>query len=152
MKRVFSLVLLICGFSTFLAAQGGIYQHGTVVRMHMGDCTIGRHGFMASFGGPAMPAAQGSCPEYTLVSEKVVFVIVGKSSNQLIPLAEIIDYRFRNNELAVRVDDANREAKFAIKEMILRPEWERVQQHVQEKMRASYEQGTSVPFAVRTAE
>ena len=99
-----------------------------------------------------MPGAQESCPEYTLVSDKVVFLIVGKSSNQLIPLAEMIDYRFRNNELAVRVDDANREAKFAIKEMILRPEWERVQQHLQEKMRASYEQGTSVPFAVRTAE
>ena len=152
MKRALLLALVICGLSTELAAQGGIYQHGTVVRMHMGDCMAGRHGFMASFGGPAMPAAQESCPEYTLVSDKVVFLIVGKSSNQLIPLAETIDYRFHNNELAVRVDDANREAKFAIKEMILRPEWERVQQHVQEKMRASYEQGTSVPFAVRTAE
>jgi hypothetical protein len=152
MKRVFLLVLLVCGFSMFLAAQGGIYQHGTVVRMHMGNCTIGRHGFMASFGAPAMPAVQESCPEYTLVSDKVVFVIVGKASNQLIPLAEIIDYRFRNNELAVRVDDANREAKFAIKEMILRPEWERVQQHVQEKIRASYNPEANPSFAVRASE
>jgi hypothetical protein len=56
-----------------------------------------------------------SCPEYRLVTSNVVFVIVGKSSNQRIPLAEVIDFRLRKSELAVRVDDAKRESKFAIK-------------------------------------
>jgi hypothetical protein len=120
-----------------LAAQTGIYQHGTVVRMHMGDCILAHHGFMVAFGGPSAPMEHESCPEYTLVSDNVVFVIVGKSSNQLIPLAETIDFRLHKNELAVRVDDAKHETKFTIKEMMVRSEWERVQRHIDEKMRAS---------------
>ena len=127
-------------------AQIGIYQHGSVVRMRMSDCVLARHGFMATFGSPAAPVAQEPCPEYTLLSDKVVFVIVGKSSNQLIPLAEIIDFRLHNNELAVRVDDAKRETKFTIREMVLRSEWERAQQHMEERLRASYD-----PAAERTS-
>jgi hypothetical protein len=92
---------------------------------------------MVAFGGPSTPMEQESCPEYTLLSDNVVFVIVGKSSNQLIPLAETIDFRLHKNELAVRVDDAKHETKFTIKEMMVRSEWERVQRHIDEKMRAS---------------
>ena len=137
MKQTFSLLFLFCTLPGLLAAQTGIYQHGTVVRMHMGDCILAHHGFMVAFGGPSTPMEQESCPEYTLVSDNVVFVIVGKSSNQLIPLAEIIDFRLHRNELAVRVDDAKHETKFTIKEMMVRSEWERVQRHIDEKMRAS---------------
>jgi hypothetical protein len=137
MKLTFSLLLLFCASPSLLAAQTGIYQHGTVVRMHMGDCILAHHGFMVAFGGPSAPMEQESCPEYTLVSDNVVFVIVGKSSNQLIPLAETIDFRLHKNELAVRVDDAKHETKFTIKEMMVRSEWERVQRHIDEKMRAS---------------
>jgi hypothetical protein len=88
-----------------------------------------------AFGGPATMVGQETCPEYTLVSNEVVFVIVGKSSNQLIPLAETIDFRLQKNELAVRVDDAKHEARFAIKEMIVRSEWERIQRHIDDQMR-----------------
>jgi hypothetical protein len=137
MKPTFSLLLLFCAVPGLLAAQTGIYQHGMVVRMHMGDCILAHHGFMVAFGGPSTPMEQESCPEYTLVSDNVVFVIVGKSSNQLIPLAETIDFRLHKNELAVRVDDAKHETKFTIKEMMVRSEWERVQRHIDEKMRAS---------------
>ena len=137
MKPTFSQLLLFCALPGLLAAQTGIYQHGTVVRMHMGDCILAHHGFMVAFGGPSTPMEQESCPEYTLVSDNVVFVIVGKSSNQLIPLAETIDFRLHKNELAVRVDDAKHETKFTIKEMMVRSEWERVQRHIDEKMRAS---------------
>jgi hypothetical protein len=137
MKPTFSLLLLFCALPGLLAAQSGIYQHGTVVRMHMGDCVLAHHGFMVALGGPSTPMEQESCPEYTLVSDNVVFVIVGKSSNQLIPLAETIDFRLHKNELAVRVDDAKHETKFTIKEMMVRSEWERVQRHIDEKMRAS---------------
>jgi hypothetical protein len=137
MKRALSLIFLFCSLPGLLAAQFGIYQHGAVVRMHMGDCILAHHGFMTTFGAPAIPQLTEACPEYTLVSTNVVFVIVGKSSNQLIPLAETIDFRLQKNELAVRVDDAKHETKFTIKEMVVRSEWDRLQRHIDEQMRAS---------------
>ncbi len=137
MKKTFPIIFLFCSLPVLLPAQIGIYQHGTVVRMHMGNCMIAQQGFMAAFGAPAATMNQEACPEYTLVSKDVVFVIVGKSSNQLIPLAETIDFRLRKNELAVRVDDAKRESKFGIKEMLVRSDWERLQRHIDDKMRAS---------------
>jgi hypothetical protein len=118
-------------------SQIGKYQHGSVVRMHMGDCTLARNGFMVNFGGPSTQIGQETCPEYTLVSPGVVYVIVGKSSNELIPLAEVIDFRLHRNELVVRVDDAKRESKFVIKEMIVRSEWDRVQRHIEQQMKAA---------------
>jgi hypothetical protein len=135
MKRVFLLIFFLCMLPGLLTAQNGIYQHGTVVRMHMGECIPLGHGFMATFGGPSAPIGPEPCPEYTLVADNVVFVIVGKLSNSLIPLAETIGFRFHKNEIAVRVDDAKREAKFAIKEMMVRSEWDRMQRHVDERMR-----------------
>ena len=133
MKHTLWLILVFCSLPMARAEHLGVYQHGTVVRMRMGDCAFAHHGFVAAMGGPAQLAAE-VCPEYTLVSEKVVFVIVGKSSNQLIPLADVIDFRFHNNELAVRVDDAKHESKFNIKEMILRSEWNLVQKHIEDQL------------------
>ncbi len=118
-------------------AWAGIYQHGTIVRMRMTDCMASHHGFITTFGGPTVPVASDACPEYTLVSDKVVYVIVGKSSNQLVPLADVIDFRLRNNELAVRLDDAKHETKFGIKEMILRTEWDMIQRHVADQLNTS---------------
>ncbi len=101
MKRAFLFILAFCNLPILLVAQIGMYQHGSVVRMHMGDCMLAHHGMTVAFGPPAIPS-QDSCPEYTLVSTNVVYVIVGKSSNQLIPLSEVIDFRLHRNELAVR--------------------------------------------------
>ncbi len=103
----------------------------------MGDCISVSHGFMVAFGGAPTSVASEPCPEYTLVSDNVVYVIVGRMSNSLIPLAETIDFRLHKRGLAVRVDDAQHEIKFTIKEMIIRSEWERVKQHIDEKMKAS---------------
>jgi len=89
----------------------------------MGECIAAGHGFMVAFGGPSSPMGPEPRPEYTPVSDHVVFVIVGKLSNSLIPLAETIGFSFHKNELAVRVDDEKHEAKFAIKEMMVRSEW-----------------------------
>ncbi len=117
------------------SAWAGVYQHGTVVRMRMTDCLPPHHGFMMAMGGgPAEQMGPEVCPEYTLLSDKVVFVIVGRSSDQLIPLADVIDFRLHNNEMAVRVDDARRESKFSIKEMVLRTEWDMVQKHVTDEL------------------
>ncbi len=129
-----ALVMILMMLSIAAAAPLGRYQHGTVIRMRMGDCTLTHGGFMTAFGPPQAAASEGVCPEYTLVTDKVVFVIVGRSSNQLVPLAEVVDFRFQKKELAVRVDDARHESKFAIKEMTLRSEWEMIQRHLESEL------------------
>jgi hypothetical protein len=131
-RLLFTLLLAVTTLAS--AAPIGRYERGTVVRMHMGDCQHNHHGFMSQFGPPQNAAVDESCPEYTLLTDKVVFVIVGKSSNQLVPLAESIDYRFDNKELAVRVDDARKESKFVIKEMMLRSQWDLLQSHMDREL------------------
>jgi len=131
-KLTLGIALVLCSFQL---AWAGIYQHGTVVRMRMVDCLPVHHGFMVAMSGGAAPQAIAEvCPEYTLVSDKVVFVIVGKSSNQLVPLADVVDFRFNKNELALRIDDARHESRFSIKEMILRTDWDLIQKHITDQM------------------
>ena len=60
-------------------------------------------------------------------ADKVVYVISGKSSEQLIPLAEVTRFRLQKNEMLIRIDDASKESHFHIKAMVLRPEWDRNQ-------------------------
>ena len=149
MKSTWLLTLVLSCISVALAAPIGAYQHGTVVRMRMGDCVLVHHGFMNQFG-PPQAAVEEGCPEYTLVTDKVVFIIVGKSSNQLVPLAEDIDFRFQNKELAVRVDDARKESKFVIKEMTLRSEWELIQKHIEQELAAPPEQPIDALLRLRS--
>lgn len=133
-KFTLGIALVLCN----LQAWAGVYQHGTVVRMRMVECLPVHHGFMmAMSGGAPAPMTADVCPEYTLVSDKVVFVIVGSSSSQLVPLADIVDFRFFKNELAMRLDDARHENKFRIKEMILRTDWDLLQKHITDQMASS---------------
>jgi len=152
LKFTLRLVLALTSVSVALAAPLGIYQHGTVIRMRMGDCALTHRGFMTTFGPPQGSGNEGSCPEYVLMTDKMVFVIVGKSSNQLVPLAEVIDFRLQNKELAVRVDDARHESKFAIKEMTLRSEWERVQKHIEDQLNDSRREPVDTSLARRNRE
>jgi hypothetical protein len=131
------------------AAWAGVYQHGMVVRMRMAPCMPERHSFMLAMSGAGPQNAPEVCPEYTLVSDKVVFVIVGKSSDQLIPLADVVDFRFNKNELAMRIDDARRESKFNIKEMILRTDWELIQKHITDQMSNPSRADTNVALRTR---
>lgn len=150
MKPKMLLALVLTGISVASAVPIGIYQHGTVVRMRMGDCVLMHGGFMTAFGPPQAALAEGLCPEYTLVTDKVVFVIVGKSSNQLVPLAEIIDFRFQKKELAVRVDDTRHESKFAIKEMTLRSEWDLMQKHIEQELSDPPRQSVDAVLTLRS--
>ncbi len=152
MKFTLLLALALSGVSIAWAAPIGIYQHGTVVRMRMGNCMLMQRGFMNQFGPPQAAAVEGGCPEYTLVTDKVVFLIVGKSSNQLVPLAEVIDFRLQNKELAVRVDDARKESKFAIKEMTLRSEWELMQKHIENQLNEPPHHPVDTSLALRSRE
>ena len=150
MKSTLLLTLVsILAVSIAVAAPLGTYQQGTVVRMHMGDCQVMHRGFMNQFGPPQAAAVEDGCPEYTLVTDKVVFVIVGKSSSQLVPLAEVIDFRFKNKELAVRVDDARKESKFGIKEMMLRSQWDLLQKHIEQELSDPARQPVDTSLALR---
>lgn len=145
-KLTLGIALTLC----CQAAWAGVYQHGTVVRMRMVDCLPVHHGFMAAMsGGAQVQPTVEVCPEYTLISDKVVFVIVGKSSDQLMPLADVVDFRFNKNELAMRVDDARRESKFNIKEMILRTDWELIQKHITDQMTNSSREDTNLALRSR---
>lgn len=124
MKRALVLSLLFCSFSNLLLAQSRVHQHGTIVRMRMAP-------FMAALSGTSRQQDTGEpCPEYVLVADKVVYVIVGKTSSVIVPLAETTAFFLQNNELLVRVDDEKRETRFAIREMVLRSEWDRVHPNV----------------------
>jgi hypothetical protein len=126
MKRlVFSIFLLVV--PAFLSAQTHSVQKGTIIRMRVTDCLGPQHSFMATMSGGANVQPGALCPEYVLVSDRVVYVISGKSSEQLVPLAEITRFRLQKNEMLIRVDDAMKESHFHIKAMVLRPEWDRNQ-------------------------
>lgn len=118
------LTLLLLATPALLLAQNHREQ-GTIIRMRMTECMGPQHGFMAAMAGGAALQATELCPEYVLLADKVVYVITGKSSDQLIPLAETTYFRLQKNELLIRVDDSYKESHFRIKAMILRPEWDR---------------------------
>jgi hypothetical protein len=122
---LFCLLLVVAPVSLF--AQAPTHQQGTIVRMRMTDCQEPQHGFMAAMSGNPKMDLDPQCPEYVLVSEDIVYVISGKTSDQLLPLAETTRFHFRKNEMLIRVDDAPKECHFHIKAMMMRPEWDRAQ-------------------------
>jgi hypothetical protein len=126
MKRTILCILMFI-FPTFLSAQSHSHQQGTIIRMRMTDCLGPQHGFMAAMSGAGKVETGALCPEYVLVADKVVYVISGKTSDQLIPLAEVTRFRLQKNEMLIRIDDAMKESHFHIKAMVLRPEWDRSQ-------------------------
>lgn len=126
MKRTL-LCMLLLTTSNLLFAQNREHQQGTITRMRMTDCIGPQHGFMAAMSGSGKVETGELCPEYVLLAEKVVYVISGKASDQLIPLAESTRFRLLKNEMLIRIDDASKETHFHIKAMVLRPEWDRTQ-------------------------
>ena len=127
--------LLVCLFVVPLAsfALSAGSQEGTVVRMRMAECLESSHPLMAALSGASHQSDDEVCPEYTLISDKVIYVIVGKISGQLIPLAEHIRFRLKKNEILVRIDDENHEGRYLIRAMMLRSEWERVHADTEEQ-------------------
>jgi len=124
MKNIIGSLLLLAA-PALLFAQSRPRQQGTIVRMRMTDCMGPQHGFMAAVAGGTSVQATDLCPEYVLVADKIVYVITGKSSEQLIPLAETTYFHLQKNELLIRIDDSSKESHFRIKAMVLRPEWDR---------------------------
>lgn len=126
MKRIASILIALCLLSISLAAQTRIYQKGAVTRMRMAQCMPISGGLKATLAGlPAAIPSADTCPEYTLVSDKVIYVVVAKSSKELIPLADDIDFRLHKNELLIHLDDTTREIRLAVRSMTLRSESDR---------------------------
>ncbi len=136
MKRTL-ICILVLAFPGYLAAQSHSHEEGTIVRMRMTDCMGPQHGFISVMSGDRTVEAGMQCPEYVLVGERVVYVISGRTSDQLIPLAEVTRFRIQKNELLIRIDDASKESRFHIKAMVLRPEWDRNQMLAEEEANAT---------------
>jgi hypothetical protein len=124
LKRCLGFLLALTTYSVALQPQYA--QKGTIIRMRMAECLEQPHRFMMAMSGAAGQAPDELCPEYVLLSDKVVYVIVGKTSGSLIPLAETTQFRLQKNTLLIRADDESRETKFMLREMVLRSEWDHI--------------------------
>ncbi len=88
MKRMLFCIFVLAFPVLLCRHKPTLHQQGTIVRMRMTDCLGPQHGFMAAMSGGGKVETGAICPEYVLVADQVVYVISGKSSEQLIPLAE----------------------------------------------------------------
>ena len=149
MKRSLLLVLLLCTASIAFS-QDRSRQEGTITRMRMTDCIAAQHPLMDALSGNRGIVTGDLCPEYVLLTNSVVYVIVGKRSDQLVPLAETTSFRMQHNELLIRVDDAKHESRFRVKQMLLRPEWERGQQVMEAAASATLHQQVDGVVLVNT--
>ena len=104
--------------------------------MRITDCLEPQRAFIMAMSGGAKTEPAQQCPEYVLVSDQVVYVISGKSSEPLLPMADVTRFRFHKNEMLIRIDDAPKESRFRIKAMIMRTEWERSQMLVEAEAQA----------------
>jgi hypothetical protein len=125
MKRITLLFVFILGAAAFMQAQNRWTFKGTVIGMRMTGCVL-QGGFKASF--EAIPMSGVSCPEYTVMSTKVVYVIVGRRTEAFIPLAEDMDFVVRNNEIVIFSNDEKARSRFVIQQMMLRADWDREQE------------------------
>lgn len=138
MKRVPLLVVLLLCTAAAVQAESPWSFKGTVVKMRMTECLV--QGFRASMSG--LPAAAASCPEYTLMSDKVVYVVVGRRSEAFIPLAENMDFIIRKNEIVLFSNDEQSKSRFVIQQMSLRSDWEREEEQ-KELMQKALERSVS---------
>lgn len=134
MKRVSLLFIFVMCAAALVQAQGNWSFKGTVIKMRMADCAA-QHSFMVAMSGVQVPTA-ATCPEYTVMSDKVVYVVVGRHTDEFIPLAENMEFQIRKNELIILADDEKTKSRFTIQQMTLRAEWDRAQERkeLEEKM------------------
>ncbi len=125
MKRITLLFVFVLGAAALMQAQGHWSFKGTVIKMRMADCTA-QHGFIAAMSGTSVQPGK-NCPEYTILSDKVVYVVVGRRAEEFMPLAENMDFLVRKNELVIFSEDEKLASHFAIQQMTLRADWDREQ-------------------------
>lgn len=118
MKRIPVLLILALCSAVSMRAEDGWSFKGTVIKMQMTECVV--VGFKAKMSG--QPPSVSSCPEYTVMSPTVVYVVLGRHADAFIPLAENMDFMVRKNEILISEKSKSR---FVIQKMTLRSDWER---------------------------
>jgi len=135
------LTFLFCAVVVLSAESHWAFQ-GTVIKMEMADCLSG-HNFLSNIGGP--PAVPDSCPQYTVMSAKVVYEVVGRRGEEFMPLAEDAAFAIRNNEIVLFDRNEKVQARFVIKKMTLVADWQREQEReefeAREKERSGHRSG-----------
>lgn len=126
MKRIAWLWVFLLGAAVVMQAQNKWAFKGTVIKMRMAECAA-QHSFMAVMSGVPAPAGL-TCPEYTVMSDKVVYVVVGRRLEEFMPLAENLEFLIRKNELIIFSDDEKTKSHFVIQQMMLRADWDREEQ------------------------
>jgi len=144
MKRVTFLFAFALSVAAGVQAQGNWSFKGTVTKMQMGGCAF-QHGFMTTVSGSPV-AAGATCPEYTVMSDKVVYVVVARRAEDFLPLAEDIDFLIRRNEMVISSDDVKARSRFVIQQMTLRADWDREEAR---KELAAQKMERSVNYEVR---
>lgn len=128
MKRITLLfVLVLCAAGASQAESRWSFK-GTVIKMRMTSCIM-QTGFKAAMAG--LPMVVATCPEYTVMSSKVVYKVVGRRTEEFIPLAEDMDFLIRKNEMVTISNDEKVKSRFIIQQMTLRADWEREQERLQ---------------------
>ena len=121
MKRIPLLfIFALCAAATLCAEDHASFT-GRVVRMETSNCVLG--GFKAKMA--ARPVSATRCPEYTVVTPNAVFVVIGRHSEDFIPLAQDLDFHIVDNDLQLSQKSKSR---FLIEIMMLRADWEREEQ------------------------
>jgi hypothetical protein len=125
MKRVGWVIAVVFAVGCTAIGQVRTFR-GTVVRMKISECSR-QHTFVSAMSGTNIVTTE-TCPEYTVMTEKVVYVLVGRKSEEFIPLAEDIILHVRKNDFVVISEDERTQSHFAVKQMTLRQDWERDEQ------------------------
>jgi hypothetical protein len=137
MRRVLFLFGFLLVTVSLMPAQSRPFK-GTVIKMQMSECTI-PHRLISNLSGTPVIATV-PCAEYTVISDKVVYIIVGHRPEQSIPLAEDIFFQEKNKELVVFSGDEKSRVQFSIKQMTLRSELDREKADREEANREAIKQ------------
>ena len=129
MKRIALLFVFVVCAATISQAEDKYSFKGTVIRMEMRDCVVA--GFRAAMSGA--PGSVGHCPEYTVMTPSVLYVMVARQTEGFIPLAEDVEFKVIKNEVLAGEKSKSR---FVIQKMMLRSDWEREQERDELMVRA----------------
>jgi len=123
MLKTACLIAMFMLCSEFGDTQTNSFR-GTVVYMEMSQCTQD-HGFVSAMSGQKVVTSR-ACPEYTVMTDKVAYIVVGLKTNQFMPLAEDVTFFINDGDVTVSYQGGKNPSHFKLRRMILRADWERV--------------------------
>jgi hypothetical protein len=139
MKRFLMLWIFLLCSAVMLPAESQWSFKGTVVKMKMADCMPER-GFRAAMSGVSV--LKRSCPQYTVLSSQVVYVLLGRHDDEFMPLAKDVPFAIHKNEVLFFAGNKKAQSRFVIQQMIFRKDWDR-QQELRELERQQVEHNVS---------